>query len=131
MRAAKARDAAVRKLSNAGVIVGKNRLKVQESPMLRKPHPADRRSLLVTLIPARLQKLAGMYEGVESETRRVLANCRRAILKLSFASLQRWAMCGGAATQLPLNPIDAPATVYRPRLPPPKPPGRPKPWPYG
>ena len=39
----------------------------------REPNPADRRSLLITLIPMRLRKLATMYEGVENETRRLLA----------------------------------------------------------
>jgi hypothetical protein len=29
--------------------------------------------LLITLIPARLRKVAAMYEGVEAETRRLLA----------------------------------------------------------
>ena len=39
----------------------------------REPNPADRRSLLITLIPTRLRKVAAMYEGVENETRRLLA----------------------------------------------------------
>jgi DNA-binding MarR family transcriptional regulator len=39
----------------------------------REPNPADRRSLLITLIPTRLRKIAAMYEGVENETRRLLA----------------------------------------------------------
>jgi len=65
------RLAALTGLSSGGVTVALDRLE-KAGYVRRKPHPGDRRSLLVTLIPARLQKLAGMYEGVESETRRVL-----------------------------------------------------------
>src|SRR6202050_2259510 len=39
----------------------------------REPNPADRRSLLITLMPQRLRKIAAMYEGVENATRRLLA----------------------------------------------------------
>lgn len=66
------RLAALTGLSSGGVTVALDRLE-RAGYIRRKPHPADRRSLLVTLIPGRLQKLAGMYEGVERETRRVLA----------------------------------------------------------
>jgi DNA-binding MarR family transcriptional regulator len=66
------RLAALTGLSSGGVTVALDRLE-KAGYVRRKPHPADRRSLLVTLIPARLQKLAGMYEGVERETRRVLS----------------------------------------------------------
>jgi DNA-binding MarR family transcriptional regulator len=66
------RLAALTGLSSGGVTVALDRLQ-KAGYVRRKPHPADRRSLLVTLIPARLQKLAGIYEGVESETRRELA----------------------------------------------------------
>ena len=66
------RLAALTGLSSGGVTVALDRLE-KAGYVRRKPHPGDRRSLLVTLIPARLQKLAGMYEGVERETRRVLA----------------------------------------------------------
>jgi DNA-binding MarR family transcriptional regulator len=38
----------------------------------REANPGDRRSLLVVLVAARLQRMAGMYEEVESETRRQL-----------------------------------------------------------
>jgi DNA-binding MarR family transcriptional regulator len=58
-------------LSSGGVTVALDRLE-KAGYVRRKPNPADRRSLLVTLIPACLQRLAGMYEGVESETRRLL-----------------------------------------------------------
>jgi DNA-binding MarR family transcriptional regulator len=67
------RLAALTGLSSGGVTVALDRLE-KAGYIRRKPHPADRRSLLVTLIPARLQRLAGMYEGVERETRRLLAS---------------------------------------------------------
>jgi len=66
------RLAALTGLSSGGVTVALDRLE-KAGYVRRKPNPVDRRSLLVALIPARLQKLAGMYEGVESETRRLLA----------------------------------------------------------
>jgi DNA-binding MarR family transcriptional regulator len=66
------RLAALTGLSSGGVTVALDRLE-KAGYIRRKPNPTDRRSLLVTLISARLQKLAGMYEGIESETRRQLA----------------------------------------------------------
>ena len=39
----------------------------------REPNPADRRSLLIHINPARLLKLKGIYENVEAETRRSLS----------------------------------------------------------
>jgi hypothetical protein len=65
-------ESATKLLSSGGVTVALDRLE-KASYVRRKPNPADRRSLLVTVIPARLRKLAGMYEGVERETRRLLA----------------------------------------------------------
>jgi len=59
-------------LSSGGVTVALDRLE-KAGYVRRKPNPADRRSLLVTLIPARMRKLASLYEEVESETRRLLA----------------------------------------------------------
>jgi MarR family transcriptional regulator, organic hydroperoxide resistance regulator len=59
-------------LSSGGVTVALDRLE-KAGYIRRKPNPADRRSLLVTLVPASLARLAGLYEGVESETRRLLA----------------------------------------------------------
>jgi DNA-binding MarR family transcriptional regulator len=59
-------------LSSGGVTVALDRLE-KAGYVRREPNPDDRRSLLVTPVPARLRKLAGMYEGVESETRRLLA----------------------------------------------------------
>lgn len=59
-------------LSSGGVTVALDRLE-KASFIRREPNPADRRSLLIHLIPARLAKLAAMYEGVEAGTRRQLA----------------------------------------------------------
>jgi len=59
-------------LSTGGVTVALDRLE-KAGYVRREPNPADRRSLLITLIPTRLRKIAAMYEGVENETRRLLA----------------------------------------------------------
>lgn len=59
-------------LSSGGVTVALDRLE-KAGYIHRQPNPADRRSLLITLVPARMRKLAEMYKGVEKETRRLLA----------------------------------------------------------
>ncbi len=59
-------------LSSGGITVALDRLE-KGGYLRREPNPADRRSLLITLIPTRLRKVAAMYEGVENETRRLLA----------------------------------------------------------
>src|ERR1700691_3259019 len=59
-------------LSSGGITVALDRLE-KAGYLRREPNPADRRSLLITLIPARLRKIAALYEGVENETRRQLA----------------------------------------------------------
>jgi MarR family transcriptional regulator, organic hydroperoxide resistance regulator len=60
------------RLSSGGVTVALDRLE-KAGYIRRGPNPADRRSLLITLVPARLGRLAAMYEGVEAETRKQLA----------------------------------------------------------
>jgi DNA-binding MarR family transcriptional regulator len=60
------------RLSSGGITVALDRLE-KAGYLRREANPADRRSLLITLIPARLHKIAAMYEGVENETRRLLA----------------------------------------------------------
>jgi DNA-binding MarR family transcriptional regulator len=59
-------------LSSGGVTVALDRLE-KAGYLRREPNPEDRRSLLIALIPMRLRKVAAMYEGVENETRRLLA----------------------------------------------------------
>src|SRR6201994_2744414 len=66
------RLAAATGLSSGGVTVALDRLE-KGGYIRRKANPADRRSLLVTLVPASLARLVALYEGVESETRRLLA----------------------------------------------------------
>jgi DNA-binding MarR family transcriptional regulator len=59
-------------LSSGGVTVALDRLE-KAGYLRRDANPADRRSLLVTLLPARMRKITGLYEGVECETRCLLA----------------------------------------------------------
>jgi DNA-binding MarR family transcriptional regulator len=59
-------------LSSGGVTVALDRLQ-KAGYIRREPNPADRRSLLVTLAPVRMRKIAAMYGDVEGETRRLLA----------------------------------------------------------
>lgn len=59
-------------LSSGGVTVALDRLE-KAGFIRREPNPADRRSLIIKIVPAKLRKLARMYEGVESDTRRLLS----------------------------------------------------------
>lgn len=68
------------RLSSGGITVALDRLE-KGGYLRREANPADRRSLLITLIPSRLRKVAAMYEGVESETRRLLATLSQADLE--------------------------------------------------
>jgi MarR family transcriptional regulator, organic hydroperoxide resistance regulator len=63
-------------LSSGGVTVALDRLE-KAGYVRRRPNPADRRSLLVELVPASLTKLASLYEGVERETRFLLATLQQ------------------------------------------------------
>jgi DNA-binding MarR family transcriptional regulator len=58
-------------LSSGGVTVALDRLE-KGGYIRREPNPADRRSLLIHIIPTRLLKLQGIYESIEAETRRTL-----------------------------------------------------------
>ncbi len=58
-------------LSSGGVTVALDRLE-KAGYIRRAPNPHDRRSLLITLVAARMRKIASIYESVERETRRVL-----------------------------------------------------------
>src|SRR5579875_1816154 len=64
--------AAATGLSSGGVTVALDRLE-KGGYIRREPNPADRRSLLINLVPARLLKVRGMYEDVEAGTRRCIA----------------------------------------------------------
>ena len=66
------RLAAATGLSSGGVTVALDRLE-KGGYIRREPNPADRRSLLIHINPARLLKLKGIYENVEAETRRSLS----------------------------------------------------------
>ncbi len=59
-------------LSSGGVTVALDRLE-NGGYIRREPNPADRRSLLIHIIPSRLLKLRETYEAVEAETRRSLS----------------------------------------------------------
>lgn len=66
------RLAAATGLSGGGVTVALDRLE-KGGYIRREPNPADRRSLLINLVPARLLKVGRMYEEVEAGTRRCIA----------------------------------------------------------
>jgi DNA-binding MarR family transcriptional regulator len=66
------RLAAATGLSSGGVTVALDRLE-KGGFVRREPNPADRRSLLIHINPARLLKLKAIYENVEAETRRCLS----------------------------------------------------------
>ena len=68
-------------LSSGGITVALDRLQ-KAGYVRREPNPQDRRSLLVTLVPAAVAKLAELYEGVEAETRRLLATLPRRDLEV-------------------------------------------------
>jgi DNA-binding MarR family transcriptional regulator len=60
------------RLSSGGVTVALDRLE-KGGYLRRERNPADRRSLLIALLPTHLRKITALYEGVEKETRRLLA----------------------------------------------------------
>jgi MarR family transcriptional regulator, organic hydroperoxide resistance regulator len=68
-------------LSSGGVTVALDRLE-KDGYVRREPNPQDRRSLLVTLVPAAVAKLARLYEDVEAKTRRLLAPLSRRDLEV-------------------------------------------------
>jgi len=73
------RLAAATGLSSGGVTVALDRLE-KGGYIRREPNPADRRSLLIHINPARLLKLRDIYENVEAETRRQLATLSKSDL---------------------------------------------------
>jgi MarR family transcriptional regulator, organic hydroperoxide resistance regulator len=68
------------RLSSGGITVALDRLE-KAGYLRREANPADRRSLLITLIPTRLRKIAAMYDRVENETRRLLGTLPQADLE--------------------------------------------------
>jgi MarR family transcriptional regulator, organic hydroperoxide resistance regulator len=74
------RIAASTGLTSGGVTVALDRLE-KGGFIRRQPNPDDRRSLLIHLNPSRLSRVAGHYEEVERETRRVLATIPQADLE--------------------------------------------------
>jgi MarR family transcriptional regulator, organic hydroperoxide resistance regulator len=56
-------------LSSGGVTVALDRLE-RAGYVRREPNPADRRSLLVALVPGRTRKIEALYKDVEAITRR-------------------------------------------------------------
>jgi DNA-binding MarR family transcriptional regulator len=84
------------RLSSGGVTVALDRLE-KGGYLRRERNPADRRSLLIVLIPTRLRKIAAMYEGIEKETRRLLATLPQSDLEAVvrfFETLQAARMDG-------------------------------------
>lgn len=85
-------------LSSGGVTVALDRLQ-KAGYVRREPNPTDRRSLIVTLIPVRMRKVAGMYGEVERETRRLLATLPSGDLEavIRFFEVLREARTGDGA----------------------------------
>jgi DNA-binding MarR family transcriptional regulator len=84
------------RLSSGGVTVALDRLE-KGGYLRRERNPADRRCLLIALIPTRLRKIAAMYEGIEKETRRLLATLPQSDLEAVvrfFETLQAARMDG-------------------------------------
>jgi MarR family transcriptional regulator, organic hydroperoxide resistance regulator len=87
-------------LSSGGVTVALDRLS-KAGYVGRKPNPADRRSLLVTLLPGRVRRLEAMYAGVEAETRRLLATLSPGDLE---AVIRFFGTLGAARASTPIAP---------------------------
>jgi DNA-binding MarR family transcriptional regulator len=75
-------------LSSGGVTVALDRLE-KAGYLRREPNPEDRRSLLIALIPVRLRKVEAMYEGVENETRSLLATLPQSDLEAVVRFFER------------------------------------------
>src|SRR5580658_689621 len=87
-------------LSSGGVTVALDRLS-NAGYVARAPHPSDRRSLLVTLLPGRVRRLEAMYAGVEAETRRLLATLSQGDLE---AVIRFFHTLGAARADTPIAP---------------------------
>ena len=82
-------------LSSGGVTVALDRLE-NAGYIRRKPNPADRRSLLITPVPARMRKLESLYQGVESDTRSRLATLPQGDLEAVVRFFETLSAAGSA-----------------------------------
>ena len=91
-------------LSSGGVTVALDRLS-NAGYVGREPNPADRRSLLVTLLPGRARRLEAMYANIEGETRRLLATLSQSDLE---AVIRFFHTLGAGRASAPMAPRVAP-----------------------
>ncbi|HEX4031607.1 MAG TPA: MarR family transcriptional regulator [Terracidiphilus sp.] len=87
-------------LSSGGVTVALDRLE-KAGYIRRGPNPADRRSLLITIVPAKLRKLAVMYEDIEHQTRQLLATMTDRDLEAVVRFFQTMGHAGAGAGSRP------------------------------
>jgi DNA-binding MarR family transcriptional regulator len=87
-------------LSSGGVTVALDRLS-NAGYVGREPNPADRRSLLVTLLPGRARRLEAMYVNIEGETRRLLATLSQSDLE---AVIRFFHTLGAVRASAPTSP---------------------------
>lgn len=87
-------------LSSGGVTVALDRLE-RAGYIKREPNPADRRSLLIALVPARIRKLEALYKDIESETRDALASISERDLEAALRVFLALAEVRGGHDQLP------------------------------
>jgi DNA-binding MarR family transcriptional regulator len=87
-------------LSSGGVTVALDRLE-KAGYIRREPNPADRRSLLINIIPTKLRKLVTRYEGIEQETRRLLATLPERDLEAVVRFFETMRRAGGDADSQP------------------------------
>jgi DNA-binding MarR family transcriptional regulator len=86
-------------LSSGGVTVALDRL-ARAGYLRREPNPADRRSLLISLLPGRARRLEAIYAEVEAETRRRLATLSPGDLA---AVIRFFGALGAMRTRAPAN----------------------------
>jgi DNA-binding MarR family transcriptional regulator len=89
-------------LSSGGVTVALDRLE-KAGYVRREANPEDRRSLLVVLVPARLQRMAGLYDEVESATRRLLGTLPQRDLEAVVRFFETLAHVRADRNQLPAS----------------------------
>jgi DNA-binding MarR family transcriptional regulator len=89
-------------LSSGGVTVALDRL-AGAGYVRREPNPADRRSLLVTILPGRLRRLQAMYTEVEAETRRALGTLTQSDLEAVIRCFEALGAVRANAPRLPMT----------------------------